>query len=123
MTARPEVVSLLLGLDFDASDLPGRRYVHADGRPLTAGETALAASATREELAEARQAAEIYEEYHASMAADFKRVNEILEPCWATLPPEAPFAEALALLPGPERAEAEILLDQLAPDGMLRFPA
>ncbi len=49
MTARPEVVALLT--DFDVADAgPEQRFVHKDGRPFTAAETALIGTATDEDM-------------------------------------------------------------------------
>jgi hypothetical protein len=49
MAVRPEVVALLT--DFDVkSDGAGQRFVHRDGRPFTAEETALIESTTDEDM-------------------------------------------------------------------------
>jgi hypothetical protein len=49
MTARPEVVALLI--DFEAHGTgSGQRFVHRDGRPFTDEETDLVGTATDEEV-------------------------------------------------------------------------
>ena len=59
MTARPEVVALLI--DFDVKrDGADQRYVHRDGRPFTAAETELIGTTTDEDMrAAARQLATV----------------------------------------------------------------
>jgi hypothetical protein len=49
MTARPEVVALLTDFDVDR-DGARQRFVHRDGRPFTAAETELIASATDDDM-------------------------------------------------------------------------
>jgi hypothetical protein len=69
MTARPEVVALLT--DFDVQRAGARqRFVHRDGRPFTAEETELIASATDEDM---RAAA-------GQLAAAPQRLTELIAP-------------------------------------------
>ncbi|HUA27296.1 MAG TPA: hypothetical protein VMC03_00290 [Streptosporangiaceae bacterium] len=69
MTARPEVVALLT--DFDVERDGGRqRFVHRDGRPFTAEETELIASATDEDLRDAAR----------KLAAVPQRLTELIAP-------------------------------------------
>ena len=49
MTARPEVVALLIDFEVDSAGSQ-QRFVHRDGRPFTEEETDLIGSATDEDL-------------------------------------------------------------------------
>jgi hypothetical protein len=49
MTARPEVVALLTDFEVERTG-SGQRFVHQDGRPFTAAETELIATATDDDL-------------------------------------------------------------------------
>jgi hypothetical protein len=119
MTAvRPEVVALFLGADFDASD-PPRQFVHSDGRPFTRAEHRLILSATFVELEAVRTAEAAMLDFHATRAADARRVVELIEPYTGGLPDDVPLSTVLARMPDGERVVVSEILDRAAPDGQL----
>jgi hypothetical protein len=72
MTARPEVVALLT--DFDVERTGSRqRFVHRDGRPFTAEETELIATATDEDMRAAASQLAAAPERLAALAAPYLR--------------------------------------------------
>jgi hypothetical protein len=77
MTARPEVVALLI--DFEARGTgSGQRFVHRDGRPFTDEETDLVSTATDEDV---RAAA-------GQLASAPERLKELLMPYIRTVAEE-----------------------------------
>lgn len=116
---RPDVVSLFVDIDFDASELPHHCVHNSTGEPFTAEESALVASATRPEIEAARRYIQTAAEYHASLTADMDRLMDLVEPYAAGLPDSSRFVEVLARLPEDQRREAEEILDRVAPDGFV----
>jgi hypothetical protein len=86
MTARPEVVALLTGFDVERAGAR-QRFVHRDGRPLTAEEPELTVSTADEDM---RAAA-------SQLAAAPQRLAELI----------APYIRAVAEDMGDRRPPAE----------------
>lgn len=121
MSIRPDVVTLLTGLDLTAG-APHDWTHHRDGRPVTPEERDLALSATREELVAVRDYVRRAERYHAERVADFQRVEQLADQYADGLPDGAPMGEIVAQMSEVDRAEFLQIMERLAPDGMLWTP-
>lgn len=121
MTIRPEVVTLLTGLDLTAG-APHTWTHHRDGRPISPEELDLALSATREELVAVRDYALRAEQYHAEKLTAFQRVEQIMAAYADRLAPAATMGEIVAQMSQADRAEFLQIMERLAPDGMLWTP-
>lgn len=78
---RTQVVELLAYLDMSRSDFASRprRLVHLEGgRPFTAAESALANSATPDEIAAAQRLAAAAAEREQRKTADYARAMELM---------------------------------------------
>lgn len=107
MSARPEMVQVLVSLDYEASDLRTWRLVHADGRLFTEAETELVKNARAEDL---RAAADVHraQAEEAERQAEYDhRLVDLITP-YAL--PTTPVSDVLPLMPRDERAEAEEIL-------------
>lgn len=121
MTARPEVVELLTDLRMDA-DVSPHKWTHEDGRPITREELNLAMSATFEEMRAVYDYSVKVADHYEDRAADLTRVQELLGPYFAQLPEGAVTGDALTLMPQAERDEVTVIMQRIAPDGMLYVP-
>lgn len=111
---RPEIVNLLTDLTLDKTT---NKFVHHNGQPFTTDEINLVGQASRRELDAARELILLQIEFHQSQATTMTRFTQLVEPYFAQLAPGTTLDQAMAAMPPAERAEAQRLMDQVAPDG------
>lgn len=116
MTARPEIVQVLMDIRLNPET---GKFTRGDGSPLTAEETDLVGQATRAELDAASALLETMVDLHTTQAQLMRQFSNLVEPYFAKLPEGTLLDEALAIMPAGERAEAERLMDQVAPGGFV----
>lgn len=112
---RPQVVDLLADHHGTRSDFTRRpwRLAHADGRPFTPAESALANSATPAEVAAAQQLALASVRHLARRQAGLQRLQELLGPALAR---GMTLEDAVDSLPLAQHDEALALLARHAPE-------
>lgn len=118
MAARPEIVELLMDMTVDTTT---KKFTHRDGRLFTPEEIDLVGQASRHELDAARDILEAQVDFHESQSRDMDRLMEITKPYFDKQAKGATLNQVLPTMPTVERAEAEQLMDRLAPGGGFVF--
>lgn len=120
---RPDVVGLLLAIDFtDTAAIEtvmsggGATVRRQNGVPLTDAEVRLMKTATVAELQAVADYGRRVADYHTQRTRDLQRIVELTRPYY-DLNPAAVLADVLPAMPAPERAEVEELVKRIAPDG------
>lgn len=111
---RPEVVALLT--DLNLAGQPAQ-WTHADGRPVTPDELALALTANFAELKALVDYSKRASDYATDQAAAVTRIGEITAPHFAELPDGARMDDVMPMLTDAERAELADLMELVTLDG------
>jgi hypothetical protein len=113
VTVRPEIVSLLLDVNYEDGDLDWTGLVHKDGRPFTEAETELAGQARLGELKAVQNyldnVAEIYQSYSKVMG----RVHQVALPYWEVHGADTRLSDLMPLMTEADRVTVLALTGQL----------